>query len=268
MRVLRCLLVLLAATAGALGGVALLLPGLGDPRRGASAADAVVWLATLGLLACLLWVWTCTVAVALEVLGRRCEPGLSRHAPALVRRLVLAACGVALGAGAGIGLALPAGATPGALHLDHDGDHVGRTTSSPAAPAIAGTTGVEPARLLDGLPFPAVPMSPPGADGAAPRTDPQADPQAERPPDRRGAQEGGPAAPLPSLGGGHHRVLPGESLWSITADLLGPEADDATVAAAWPLLHRANAELIGPDPDVLHPGVLLALPSALERTAR
>lgn len=267
MRVLRCLLVLLAATAGALGGVALLLPGLGDPRRGASATDAVVWLATLGLLACLMWFWACTVAVTLEVLGRRPAPGLSRHAPDLVRRLVFAACGVALGAGAGLGLALPAGATPGALHLDHEGDRAGRTTSSVTAPAATGTTGGESARRLDGLPFPAVPIGSRGADTAAPRTG-HAPPAGHEAP-RQASYEAGRAAPAaPATDGGRHRVLPGESLWSITADLLGPEADDAAVAAAWPLLHRANADLIGPDPDVLHAGVLLTLPTALERTAQ
>lgn len=59
-------------------------------------------------------------------------------------------------------------------------------------------------------------------------------------------------------------VLHGDSLWSITDDLLGPGPSEPTeITAAWPLLHEANRELIGQDPDLLSPGQQLTVPAAL-----
>ncbi|WP_258522175.1 peptidoglycan-binding protein LysM [Actinomyces sp. Z5] len=58
-----------------------------------------------------------------------------------------------------------------------------------------------------------------------------------------------------------HRVAVGESLWSITASLLGPEAATADIAAAWPHLYQANVETIGTDPGLIHPGTLLTVPA-------
>lgn len=59
-------------------------------------------------------------------------------------------------------------------------------------------------------------------------------------------------------------VLPGDSLWSISDDLLGPGTSDAAeIAEAWPLLHHANQDLIGQDPDQLRPGQELTVPASL-----
>lgn len=55
-------------------------------------------------------------------------------------------------------------------------------------------------------------------------------------------------------------VRPGDSLWSIAVDHLGPQATDWEVAQEWPRWHRANTEIIGPDPGVLLPGMVLAPP--------
>lgn len=67
-----------------------------------------------------------------------------------------------------------------------------------------------------------------------------------------------PAMPLTVV------VHQGDSLWSITDDLLGPGPSDASeIAVTWPLLHEANRDLIGPDPDLLIPGQQLSVPSAL-----
>lgn len=57
-------------------------------------------------------------------------------------------------------------------------------------------------------------------------------------------------------------VRGGESLWSITADLLGPEADAAQIAATWPELWKANAAQV-PDPDLLQAGTVLTVPDSL-----
>lgn len=85
--------------------------------------------------------------------------------------------------------------------------------------------------VLDGLPLPGLPT------GAASRP-------------RR--------APAPRV-----VVRPGDCLWTITAGLLGPGADDAAVARAWPRLHRLNRAAIGADPDLLLPGASLRVPAGV-----
>lgn len=59
-------------------------------------------------------------------------------------------------------------------------------------------------------------------------------------------------------------VRSGDSLWSISDDLLGPASSDpAEIAAAWPMLHEANQDVIGTDPDQLFPGMELTVPASL-----
>ena len=68
---------------------------------------------SLALIACLAWAWLATTSVVLDAVRRRARA--RRGVPAGLRRLVLAACGVALVAGAS-----PALATPGPVSLaDH-----------------------------------------------------------------------------------------------------------------------------------------------------
>jgi nucleoid-associated protein YgaU len=58
-----------------------------------------------------------------------------------------------------------------------------------------------------------------------------------------------------------HRVEAGESLWSITRELLPASASDLAVARAWPGLHALNRDRIGADPDLIRPGTALRLPA-------
>ena len=60
-----------------------------------------------------------------------------------------------------------------------------------------------------------------------------------------------------------HTVVSGDSLWGIAADLLGPEAPDATIAAAWPAIYQANRSTIGRDPGLILPGQRLIIPAAV-----
>lgn len=55
-------------------------------------------------------------------------------------------------------------------------------------------------------------------------------------------------------------VRPGDSLWSIARQRLGPDATDADVDAAWRELYALNRDVIGPDPDVVHPAQRLRMP--------
>lgn len=57
------------------------------------------------------------------------------------------------------------------------------------------------------------------------------------------------------------RVRPGDSLWALAADRLGPDASATEVDHAWRRLYRLNRSVVGPDPDLIHPGQQLRLPS-------
>ncbi len=52
----------------------------------------------------------------------------------------------------------------------------------------------------------------------------------------------------------------GDSLWSIAAAELGPTATAEAIAARWPHWYAANRQLIGPDPNRIHPGQVLTAP--------
>ena len=56
-------------------------------------------------------------------------------------------------------------------------------------------------------------------------------------------------------------VQPGDSLWAITAQRLGPSASDTDVAVEWPHWYRANRRVIGSDPGLLQAGQRLVVPS-------
>lgn len=56
-------------------------------------------------------------------------------------------------------------------------------------------------------------------------------------------------------------VRRGDSLWQIAARHLGPGAGDAEIALAWPAWYALNADVIGTDPDLIHPGLQLRVPT-------
>ncbi len=55
-------------------------------------------------------------------------------------------------------------------------------------------------------------------------------------------------------------VRRGDTLWSIAARQLGPDASEAEIAAAWPRWFSANRHVVGSDPDLLLPGQVLRAP--------
>ncbi|WP_448638583.1 hypothetical protein [Geodermatophilus sp. URMC 63] len=73
-----------------------------------------------------------------------------------------------------------------------------------------------------------------------------------------GTAEQSPTAPTAQPA--RHVVQVGESLWTITAQLLGDEVSAQQVLDRWPEVYAANRDLIGPDPDLLRPGQELVLP--------
>jgi hypothetical protein len=59
--------------------------------------------------------------------------------------------------------------------------------------------------------------------------------------------------------GGSYTVRDGDMLWSIAEQWLRTD-DPRSVARYWPKIHRANRDVIGPDPSLIYPGQVLHLP--------
>lgn len=57
-----------------------------------------------------------------------------------------------------------------------------------------------------------------------------------------------------------HTVKDGESLWAIADRLLAAKASYSEVDQAWRRIYRSNRPVIGPNPDLIHPGERLRLP--------
>ncbi|MDZ5623575.1 LysM peptidoglycan-binding domain-containing protein [Nocardioides sp. HM23] len=56
------------------------------------------------------------------------------------------------------------------------------------------------------------------------------------------------------------RVRPGDSLWAIAEEQLGPSATVVDLVDYWHRIYDRNVAVIGPDPDLILPGQLLELP--------
>ena len=250
---------------------------------------------------------------ACDAAGRLASAPPSAWGPtALTRALVLLACGAgALGAAwhalsgalAVIALAGPAPSARGAgirraalRALHRWGAPIMRRTAAGAlvaavaagAPAMAAQApgasddlGWAPTASASAPAEPAPAPGPDASPGAEPAAPPP-DPAAGAPSGETSAAEAPagdtPAAEAPSAPATTHQVSAGESLWSITQELLdagaagaptdpssgGPSAQ-ARVARAWPILYAANAESIGADPDLILPGTVLSVPEDLLR---
>lgn len=200
-RLLRCALVWLATTVAA----ALVVAALGSDAAeiasgpGPDLETALVRLGSLAVLGCVAWAWLATTAVVVEAVRGR--DGGARGVPAWLRRMLLAACGVALAGG----LTAPAHADPG--------------------PG------------LDGLPLP----------------DRASDPASRS-----------TGSTVRAVTGHSLIVRPGDSLWSLAAAQLGPTATPADVDRAWRRLYALNRPAVGPDPDLILPGLQLRLPTPTE----
>jgi hypothetical protein len=55
-------------------------------------------------------------------------------------------------------------------------------------------------------------------------------------------------------------VRVGDSLWSIAAQDLSPDATAAEITERWHAIYAADRDVVGPDPDLLEPGQRLHLP--------
>lgn len=151
--------------------------------------------------------------------------------------------------------AAPSPADPAAPGAASDGAAPEGAASGGTAPPGGVPSGVTPSAPTAPGPQGAPPGAP-GSPGSLGSPAPGAEEEATVPaPAGTGASHGTRAT-------GSHTVRPGESLWSITADLLHT-TDRGAIASAWPTLWAANRVVVGRDPGLIRPGTVLQVPEAL-----
>lgn len=210
---------------GALGTVAVLVAGAARPRRATERAGA-------GVLR----------RLALE------------RGPVVVRTLVRRGIGAGVGAGIAAGLAVSgavAAPLPAADHVPAAVQVVGSQVAQDAAQEAGrdAQTGADAARSATTVHLdlgwqPSVAGSTRTASAAADADTARTTARTTGTTDDR-----------------HVVVHRGDSLWTIAARHLGPDATDVDVARAWPRWYQANRAAIGADPDLILPGTVLVAPA-------
>lgn len=212
----RCAGVTVVLTVGCALPAAWLWPVARElPPATAAWAGTVTWLAAVAGLVAVGGLWVTGLRGALDAW---------RGAPvpeAGIRRWVMLACGLGLGAGL---LLHPAQAAAPGDPREATGPGAGFATA-----------------LLDGLPMPDRPFGAVPAGRSAPGT--------------RARSATARATGVDRVG-----VRVGDCLWSLAARDLPPRAGPGRVAARTRALHALNRDRIGPDPDLLLPGTELRLP--------
>lgn len=176
-------------------------------------------------------------------IGRTAQVWAARLTPALARRVAAFVIGVGVGVAGGPSQAV-ASTRPGSSAASIADPGFVPTQSSPDR--AASDPGFTPRAVAPD--FSPTPINP-GFTPTAPRVRPQADP----------GLLGGRVSPSTDREVVVHR---GDTLWSIAARHLGPQASDAEIAQAWPRWFDLNRGLIGDDPDLLLPGQILRVPGA------
>lgn len=213
---------------------------LGVVSAGIGSLIVAWWLASMMLA---------VVCAALHKSGhRRAAAAVGKASPAFMRRLALAALGLQLVAGPAVAQAAPVPMETGMISAawaptEQEGGHV----TAYSSPQWAATP--ETAQETAEADIPVDPHWKPTA--------PLNDPRLFTAPQLRTA----PATGSYGLTG-QVAVMAGDSLWTIAARALGPDASDLEIALDWPRWYEANRAAIGDNPDVLLPGQILQAPSA------
>lgn len=233
-------------------------------QPGADGLDAAVCaVAAAGGAACVAYLLVCLLLGVLAAmpgaLGAAADDACARISPALVRRLTASVVGAALAAA-------PAG--PAFAH-ERPIDSSNPTSLAlvlpdrPSASLLAAAPVLRHDRVVQGKdsPFPALAPAhvdrPAAPAGGPPNATPAAAPRTSTP----GVDVHTAARDVPDRTPSYAVVVHrGDTLWSIAARHLGAGASDAEVAGEWPRWWRANAGVIGPDPDHVRPGQVLRPP--------
>ncbi len=213
--------------------------------------------------------------------GRAIPSALLRCAPGSWRRMTVFALGLGMSAGvAGPALAAEASAPAGPGWADSPVAAAMEAPSDANTTDIAGIAGLVTPPPADAAAWDSAARTSAETETSVPSTDvgwATTDPAAtqasastasastapEPPAPERSASEtpASPASAAPASTAPAYVVQHGESLWLITSSLLGPDATDAQVAAAWPELYEANRNAIGADPSLIHAGLALTVPA-------
>lgn len=193
----------------------------------------LVWVCEAVTLATVAWLAILTVVVVSD--AARGQDRQRTGCPRWLRRAILTACGV----GVAVALTSPAHARPA------DGTAAGRPSTPAAMQGLA-----YPDRP-DDSPFATESHLAPRSDGSttrgygAPATA-EADPTPQPTPQQRHT----------------HVIVQDDTLWDIAAQTLRGGASDAEIATAWQRIYADNADVLGPNPDLIHPGTVLRVPTA------
>lgn len=227
-------------------------------------AWVLVGVAGVGVLLCLYLTVVWALAAAILLVGPASRTGaallgpLRVLAPRLARRLVTgaavatAATALTLTSGMASEISSSADSTPDTAPIAQTAQLFsadGPPSDLVPEAAAPGSTGEDPDHANTGALLPPLGWG----DGAAPA------------PTGASSDAADPGSDARDTDSQHTVVVQaGDSLWSISEELLGPvDPDPAEVAAAWPLLHEANRAQVGADPDQLRPGQELTVPTAL-----
>ncbi len=220
----------------------------GTRRPWDSDAGALIGLAAAaaGCAVVAAWLVGAALAVLSVLAGRRRWDrlaGVCRScSPALLRRAAAAALGLQL-------LAAPAATADDLPSPFWDAPHRDAAAASQEAPASGASAPAPPAG--HGAPQDAARAAAPGA-GDRPAPAPPPAPCAARP---------GASAAQRTVDGAV-TVVRGDTLWSLAAARLGPEADDARIARAWPRWYELNRHVLLDGPHRLLPGQRLLVPGS------
>lgn len=291
-----------AACALLVTGCLALVDGAGV-SPGAPSVDSLIGAVVLGAGACAAaWVtwWLilalgCLVAAGIGNRQHRLERLTLALAPAVARRLLATALGASLALGAvpaqaqeiapvaDIGWQVTSGSaeatasTPAPRAAQDPTPATAATVAaaadpSPSTPTDLGggslaETGTSAGEVPDSdLTPPAVAVQEPSAAAstpAAPSDEPRPD-AAPQPITPQGQHAPSPTSPADRT----VTVRAGDTLWSLAGAELGTEASDALIAAAWPLWHDANRDILADNPHLIQPGDVLAVPSSTDPAAR
>lgn len=229
----------------------------GSTSVGGDPAAAVTGLAAVLAAAIAAWLTLClALAVAAELpgaAGAAARALRDRITPVVVQRWA------AVVLGASVTASVVPGTAVAAVRASVDPSPVAGPTGGTSGPSPGWVTGASPTTL----PSPGFTPS----TGRPPSTERAGTPSPGWLPTRPSLRHRGD----PHLLTGRQRagtaeqsvvVRRGDTLWSIAAAHLGPEATDAEIAQAWHRWHEANAATIGTDPHTLLPGTQLAPPPA------
>ena len=237
--------------------------GTGRPAR---ADELLVGITAAVALACVLWLALGLVLSLLArvpgSLGRRAQVVADVVTPRLLRQTAAFVLGVGVVAGVAPGAAVAEPPTPS---ISSSQSSTAPASSAPASPAPASPAPSTPAPAT---PAPTGPPTP-SPDAVAPSLP---DPGFHALPDPSWVPTAPTVRPQPDVGLLSRTpnaavdapvdvvVHRGDTLWSIAARHLGPNASDAEIAQAWPAWFDANRAVIGEDPDLILPGQVLRAP--------